>query len=270
MTSGVLSLLAIVSLLILLLMTFLRFNQEKMIFFPETLPQDYRFKFDYPFEEVFLDAPDGARLNALHFTTGMQDRPKGVVLFFHGNAGSLRSWGQIAEDFVERGYNLFLPDYRTFGKSTGTISEEALHADARLAYSYLLERYPEQEVVVFGRSVGSGIAIKLASENNPRLLVLETPYYNFSDLAKQHYPFLPVDLLLSYTFRSDQWIGQVKCPIYLLHGTEDTIIPHESSHRLAGKAQVPAEVISIPGGGHNDLALYPQYQQALDRILLSQ
>lgn len=124
-----LSLLGTILVLIMVLMAFLHFNQEKIIFFPESLPANYSFSFDYPFEEVFMDAPDGARINALYFKA---QNPKGVILFFHGNAGSLRSWGMVAGDFVEREYDLFIPDYRTFGKSTGTLSEEAMHTDARM------------------------------------------------------------------------------------------------------------------------------------------
>jgi uncharacterized protein len=228
------------------------------------LPQDYEFSFDYPFTEIFLKAEDGARLNALHFKA---KQPRGVVLFFHGNAGSLRSWGSIASDFVSRGYDLLLPDYRTFGKSTGKLSKKALHADGRFFYDYLLLHYPEQEVVLFGRSIGSGIAVKLASQSAPRLLILETPFLSLVNLANYHYPLLPARFLLRYTFRSDKWIGQVQCPIYFIHGTSDTIIPYESSERLAAKAKSPAKIIIIPGGGHNDLAMFPEYQKALEQIL---
>jgi alpha-beta hydrolase superfamily lysophospholipase len=264
MTNVFFSLIGILLVLFFLLMAFLHFNQEKIIFFPETLPAEYSFSFDLPFEEVFLEAPDGARLNALHFRA---QNPKGVVLFFHGNAGSLRSWGMVAKEFVERNHDLFILDYRTFGKSTGTLSEEAMHADARMAYTHLLQEYPEGKVIIFGRSIGSGVAVKLAAETQPRLLILETPMYTLLDLAKRHYPILPAGLLLRYTFRSDQWIGQVNCPIYMLHGTADSIIPHEAAEQLAAKATAPVEVILIPGGGHNDLSLYPPYREALDRIL---
>ena len=253
--------------LFLLLMSFLFFNKEKLIFFPEPLPPDYVFSFPHPFKEVFLEAEDGARLHSLHFRT---EQPRGVVLFFHGNAGSLRSWGQIAGEFVERGYDLFLPDYRTFGKSTGKLSEEALHRDALLLYRHLQKQYPEREIILFGRSIGSGVAVKLAAQTAPRLLILETPFYSLTDLAKVHYPFLPAGLLLQYTFRSDKWIADVSCPIYLLHGTSDTIIPIEAAQRLAQKATAPVTFTTIPGGGHNDLAPYPPYQQALDRILLGE
>jgi fermentation-respiration switch protein FrsA (DUF1100 family) len=251
----------------LLLMSFLFLNQEKLIFFPEPLPPDYIFSFPYPFEEVFLETEDGARLHSLHFRA---EKPRGVVLFFHGNAGSLRSWGQIAGEFVERGYDLFLPDYRTFGKSTGKLSEEALHRDALLLYRHLLEQYPEREILIFGRSIGSGMAVRLAAQTAPRLLILETPFYSLKDLAKLHYPLLPAGLLLQYTFRSDQWIGDITCPIHILHGTADTIIPIEAAERLAQKATAPVSFITIPRGGHNDLSLYPLYQQALDKILGSQ
>lgn len=111
------------------------------------------------------------------------------------------------------------------------------------------------------------MAVKLATHTRPRLLILETPMYNMIALAKRHYPILPAGLLLRYTFRSDQWIGQVKCPIFILHGTADTIIPHEAAEQLAAEATSIVEITTIPGGGHNGLALNPIYQKALDRIL---
>lgn len=264
MTNGLVLGLSFVAILFILLMTFLRFNQEKLFFFPEALPQEYVFPFEHSFEEVFIDAEDGARLHALHFKT---ENPRGVVLYFHGNAGSLRNWGTLADVFVGRGYDLFMPDYRTYGKSTGNLSEQALHADARQAFNYLLQHYKEQEIVVLGRSIGTGIAVKLASETHPRLLILETPFFHFADLARRHFPFLPVGLLLRYTFRSDAWIAEVKCPVYIFHGTADTIIPYESALELAKKAQVKTEIITIPGGGHNNLNAYPLYHRELDRAL---
>ena len=156
----------------------------------------------------------------------------------------------------------------TFNKSTGKLSQRVLYQDAQLAYDYLKQHYPENRIVVFGRSVGTGIATKVAAENKPKLLLLESPFYKLADVAKTHYPFLPVTLLLKYTFRSDKWIPKVKCPIYIFHGTVDSIVPYSSGKKLAELAdQNQTKLITIPQGGHNDLGNYPQYQLAIREIL---
>jgi fermentation-respiration switch protein FrsA (DUF1100 family) len=249
--------------LILLIMIYAL--QDKLIFFPENIPRSYPFSFATPFEEVYLKTPDNAEINALHFRN---EAPKGVILYFHGNAGSLRSWGYVAADLLPFGYDVFIVDYRGFGKSTGTRTEAALHQDAQLAYNYLVKQYPENKIIVFGRSIGTGVAVPVAAQNQPKCLILETPFYNFEDVAKTHYPFLPVTVLLKYTFRSDKLIKQVPCPTYILHGTADNIVPYASGEKLAQLAgSDKATLITIPGGGHNDLSNFKQYQQTLATIL---
>lgn len=238
--------------------------QEKLIFFPEKLSTSYQFSFQKPFEEVYLKTSDNATLHALHFK--IHD-PKGVILYFHGNAGSLRSWGSLGEDLTALGYDVFMPDYRSFGKSTGRLSQENLYADAQLAYHYLLKNYPEAQIVIFGRSIGTGIATRLTSKNNPKLLILESPFYSFADVAKHHYSFLPVSLMLKYSFLSNHYLPQVKCPTFIIHGTQDDVVPFKSGLKLARLLANPTSFIPIEGGGHNDLSYFPAYQVALNEIL---
>jgi uncharacterized protein len=238
-------------------------QQERLIFYPEVLAPDFTFTFPGRFEAIALPS-DGAVISALYFKA---DHPKGVVLYFHGNAGSLRSWGAVAATFVQRGYDVLMPDYRGYGKSSGHIaSEQMLHDDAAVAYRYLLGRYPEEQIVIYGRSIGSGIATYLAKSHRPRMLILETPYFSLKEIVRQHYPFVP-GALLKYPLRTDLWIGDVGCPVYLFHGTSDDLIPHGASQRLAALVRTEHQLITIVGGGHNDLSNFEQYGQELDRIL---
>lgn len=246
---------------------FMLFNQENMIFYPEVLPQD--FKFDHPghFEEINL-AVNGATINALHFKTA---QPKGIVLYFHGNAGSLNGWGFVAPDFTRRGYDIVIPDYRGFGKSTGRIaSEHMLLEDAQTAYAYVKSMVPEDRIMLYGRSIGTGLAVYLARTNRPRLLMLEAPFFSLLDLASYHYPLIPRLLLnrfMKYPLRTDLWISDVACPVYLFHGTMDDIVPFDASRRLGRLIRSNHELVEISKGGHNDLVDFPQYRAALDRIL---
>lgn len=254
----------IVLALVILLVALIYFLQEKLIFFPEKVPVKYKYSFQPPFAEVFLSTPDGVQLHALHFRV---QQPKGVILYFHGNAGSLRSWGYVAEDLLPYGYDILMPDYRSFGKSTGKLSQQALHQDAQLTYNYLQQQYPENQIVVFGRSVGTGVATKVAADNQLKMLLLESPFYNLADVGKTHYPFLPVSWLLKYSFRSDQYLPKVTCPVFILHGTADHIVPFASGLKLARLLNKPGSLIAIEGGGHNDLSNFAGYRQALKGIL---
>jgi fermentation-respiration switch protein FrsA (DUF1100 family) len=145
-----------------------------------------------------------------------------------------------------------------------------LHDDAGVAYAYLKEHYRENQIIIYGRSVGTGIAVYLAKSVTPRMVVLESPFFSMTDLAKYHHPFMPVsliDLILKYPMRTDLWIPDVTCPVYLFHGTKDDIVPYSSSERLLKLIKTEKELITIPGGGHNDLGDFNLYQEQLDRIL---
>ncbi|MCE9500282.1 MAG: alpha/beta hydrolase [Leptospira sp.] len=257
----------IVTISVILIIVFIFYliyhNQEKLIFFPEVLPQDFSFQFRNRFEEVFLHTPDKERIHALFFRV---NQPKGVILYFHGNAGSLRSWGGIAEDFTPLGYDLFIIDFRGYGKSTGSVSEKALLGDGEIYYEYLKERYSEEKIILFGRSIGTGIAVHLAEKFSPGKLILETPYTNLPDLAKYHYPMLP-GFLIRYALSSDKWLLKVKCPVYIFHGTSDSIIPFEFGNSLSKVRPENTILIPVEGGDHNNLGMFPSYREGLLKIL---
>ena len=168
--------------LFILITSFIYFFQHKLIFFPEVLLPNHSFSFDHTFEELNYKTTEGVQINALHFKA---PEPRGIVYFHHGNAGSLRSWGLIADVFLDLGYDILIYDYRGFGKSQGRISEEHMYHDAQFIYDELKKQYSENDIVVYGRSIGTGVATKIAADNNPGRLVLESPYYNLPDLAKK-------------------------------------------------------------------------------------
>ena len=249
--------------LIALLM--LNFLQEKLIFLPTTLPQDYHYSFSTPFEEISLSAPDGAKLNALWFK---RQESRGLILYFHGNAGNLSRWGEIVQPLVWKGYEVLVMDYRTYGKSTGKLSEQALYADAQLFYDLGKEHYPENEIILYGRSLGTGIATRLAAENAPDLLLLETPFYSLLDIGARRFPWLPVSWFIKYPFKSYESVKDVQCPVRIFHGTEDRVVPFDSGrklfHSIPGRNK---EFFTIEGGGHNNLAAFPSFQEAVNAVL---
>lgn len=243
----------------------LYFLQEKLIFLPTKLDQGYEYVFDQPFTEFFLNSEDGASLNALHFR---KENPKGVILYFHGNAGDLSRWGKITSFFVEKNYDVIVMDYRTYGKSTGKLSEEALYADAQLFYDYALKHYEEDKITVYGRSLGTGIATYIASKNRPDKLVLETPYYSLIEVAKGRFPFLPVQTLMKYKIPSNEFIKKVNCPITIFHGTDDVVVPYDSGKSLFDCIEhSKKQFITIDSGLHNDLIEFDAYQTGIEAVL---
>ena len=159
-------------------------------------------------------------------------------------------------------------DYRGYGKSTGERSEKALFSDAQLFYQYALEHFDETKILVYGRSLGTAMATKIAAQNQPAHLILETPFYNLHDVAKKRFPFLPVKPLLKYQFNSHQHIQSVICPVTIIHGTEDTVIPLVSGEKLF--ESIPnshKKMVIVPGGAHNNLVQFREYLEEINAVL---
>jgi hypothetical protein len=243
-------------------------GQEKLLFVPDVLPADQPLAKAPDIHEVSVEVA-GARLHALHLR--LPD-PKGVVFFLHGNAGSLANWFVNPDYYRRVNFDLFMLDYRGFGKSTGRIQSEAqLHADVRAAWSTIASRYADRKVVVYGRSLGTGLAVRLGAEMSatrpPDLTVLVSPYRSMVSLATEHFPWVP-QAVVRYPLRTDALIGQVRGPILIVHGERDTLIPPDHSESL--KLLAPqVNLLRVPGAGHNDLQDFDMYLGALARALLA-
>jgi pimeloyl-ACP methyl ester carboxylesterase len=241
------------------------FFQENLIFLPTELDQDYVYKLNYPFEEISLNTDDGANLNGLHFK---QEKSKGLILYFHGNAGNLQRWGELTEFFVAKGYDVIVMDYRGYGKSTGIRTMDALYTDAEIWYAFAKEHYYEKEIIVYGRSLGTAIAIYAASKHDPAKVILETPFYSLTKIAKSRFPILPVESLLYYPFPSYQYINEITCPITIYHGDNDEVIDFGYGKQLYDSIEnEEKEFILVRGGGHNDLVMFQEYIETIDAEL---
>ncbi len=257
-------LIVIVSLYVVIFVA-LYFFQEKIIFMPESLPQNYSYSFPENFEEINLKTEDGAVLNALHFKV---ENPKGVILYFHGNAGELSRWGIVVQKFIEMQYDVLVMDYRTYGKSTGKLSQQALYNDAQLFYDFLLKNYREDQIEVYGRSLGTTFATYVAAKNHPKQLILEAPFYSLDEVASERFPIYPVSWFLKYHFPTNRYLKEVSCPITIFHGTDDTTVDYENSEKLSKiNTKEKLTFITIPGGTHQNLVDQEIYKQILDSIL---
>ncbi len=238
--------------------------QEKFIFKPEKLHADFKYIFNYPFKELFFDVEPGVRINGLHFFV---KEPKGLILYFHGNTRSIKGWAKYARDFFRYQYDVVLVDYRGFGKSTGKRSEHEMLQDMQFVYNTLLQECNEHHLIVYGRSLGSGFATKIASENKPRYLILDSPYYSFLKVAERFLPILPNRWILRYHLRTDLWIRKVNCHTYIIHGTRDWLIPIKQSENLHKISPHKITLIRIHGGRHNNLPSFPEYHNFIRDIL---
>jgi pimeloyl-ACP methyl ester carboxylesterase len=242
----------------------LYFFQEKLIFFPNKLDKDYKFSFVPPFEEFNIKVHDGNSLNGILFKCASA---KGFIFYLHGNAGSLDSWGRVAKRYTDLHYDVFILDYPGYGKSEGAIkSKDQLFADVQSAYSEMKKRYDEKQIVVLGYSIGTGIACYIASTNNPKLLILQAPYYSLNDLMRHTYPIIPT-FLLKYDFKTNQYLKNCKMPVVIFHGNRDEVIYYGSSLKLKTEMKLGDTLITLNGQGHNGITDNQEYIEAIKTIL---
>ncbi|WP_343486344.1 alpha/beta fold hydrolase [Allomuricauda sp. d1] len=241
--------------------------QDYFLFKPEKLSKEFQFYYDnQEIEEYNMQTHDGATINGLHFKA---ENPKGVVFYLKGNSKSIKGWGKFAVDFTRHGYDVIMVDYRGFGKSTGRRTQKAIKRDMQLVYNKIKENVNEKYIVLYGRSLGSGFATKLASMNNPRMLILDAPYYSLSKVAKKFIPFMPLSLLIKFPMPTYKWLKYVNCPIHIIHGTDDRLIPYKTSVKLSRIKPKLTTLHTVIGGGHKDLNTFESYHKMLGDIINS-
>ncbi len=243
------------------------FLQDYVLFKPEKLPADFQFAYEnQETEEYNIETRDGAVINGLRFKS---KEPKGVVFYLKGNSKSIKGWGKFAVDFTRLGYDVLMVDYRGFGKSTGRRSQKAIKRDMQVIYNKIKEQVAEKYIILYGRSLGSGFAAKLASMNDPRMLILDAPYYSLSKVGKRYMPFMPLSLLLKFPMPTYKWLRYVNCPIHIIHGTDDKLIPYKTSVKLSRIKPKLTKLYTVIGGGHKDLHTFESYHGMLKDIISS-
>jgi pimeloyl-ACP methyl ester carboxylesterase len=240
------------------------FFQEKLIFFPDKLEKNFQFSFENKFEELNVKTKDGKLLNGILFKS---DSSKGLIFYLHGNAGSLNSWGDVAKTYTDLNYDVFIIDYRGFGKSEGSIENQGqLFDDLQIAFNVMKEKYAEDKIIVLGYSIGTGLAAKIASVNHPKLLILQAPYYSLTDMMKHDYPIIPT-FILKYKFDTYKYIENCNMPIVIFHGNADEVIYYNSSIKLKALLKKSDKLITLNGQGHNGITDNPVYIEEIKKIL---
>jgi len=240
------------------------FLQHYLFFRPEILAPSFQYKYPFPFEEVDFELEDGGRINGIHFKV---PNSRGLIFYMKGNSKSIKGWGKFARDFLSNGYDFFMMDYRGFGKSRGKRTQAKLFSDAQHVYNWLRNSYPDEKIIIYGRSLGTGIAAKIASQNPIRMLILDSPYFSFYENIRRYLFFIPLKWILRYDLPTSKYLKTVQCPVYIIHGTKDGLIPFNQSEKL--KALYPGKITlhGIKGGHHNDLPQFDEFFEILYDIL---
>ena len=243
----------------------LYFLQSKILFHPQKLSQDYHYQFEVPFREINIPLGNEKNLSLVQFTVPDSIR-RGIVLYFHGNRSNINRYAQFAPNFTKAGYEVWMMDYPGFGKSRGKRTEKILYEDALILYKMAIKVIAADSIILYGRSLGTGIAAQLATIRDCRRLILETPYYSMEAMAHQYLLFYPFMSMAKYVLPTGQYLKEVRAPITILHGTRDGIVSYNQSRRLA--KEIPGiELITIQGGQHNNLNEFPLFHQKLDSLL---
>lgn len=272
----------VVVILIIIIMWILYRNQYQFIFWPTKLDKNYEFQFpDYEnnFEELWFDMPDGTKLNGLLFRRitdeGLPYRipvtanERKLIFYMHGNAENLQTWGRIAPLYTYYDHDIFILDYRGYGKSEGKItSQTQLFDDVSNVYEYFLKTYKESNITVVGYSIGTAVASYVAQKYNPQALILNAPYYSLTRLIRETYSFIP-NFLVSFKLETYKYIQECKCPIYIFHGNNDTLIPLQHSLDLKEFFKTGDQLFILNGVEHDNINQSEEYNNLLGNILLN-
>jgi fermentation-respiration switch protein FrsA (DUF1100 family) len=230
--------------------------QSRFVYYPDVgrniigTPKDHGL--DY--ESVRIDTEDGEKLHGWFVPS---KDATATVLFFHGNAGNISTRLGYLLMFYRLGYNTFIIDYRGYGESSGTPSEQGTYRDAQAAWRYLTEQrnIPSNRIVLLGESLGGAVATWLAVREKPALLVLASAFTSVADMAEAIYPFLPTHLLTRFDYNTGEYLRGVTCPVFVAHSPQDEIVPFEQGEALYASASEPKQFLELQGG-HNNGFIY--------------
>ena len=249
------SALQIILLVYLGLTALIYFRQSSLVFLPE-IDRSFRASpadIGLAFTSLKLVTADGEALDAWFVPADTKRAARGLIVFFHGNAGNIGHRLDYLRMFHDLGLATLIFDYRGYGLSSGVPSEEGTHLDAEAAWLHATQAlgFPAGRIVLFGESLGGGVATRLAAEHHPGALVLASTFTSVPDMGADLYPLLPVRLLARIRYDSLTQLAQIACPLLVIHSRDDNIIPFAHGQRLFAAAHQPKEFLEI-AGGHND------------------
>lgn len=237
----------------------LYYLQDWLLFHPEPVDRTYSWSFSAPHTEVEFSYNGGDTINLVKFAPLVPKR--GVMIYFHGNRENIARYVPYVQLFTKVGYEVWMPDYPGYGKSTGKRSEDLMYLLADVVYRRVRETTSADSLVLYGKSMGTALASYLASKGEARKLILETPYPSIPEVMSRFAPIYPTRLLSHYQFPVREYLKKAKMPALLLHGTDDGLIPIQLVESMRPSLKPVDRFVSIAGGEHNTLPDSPVYQQ---------
>lgn len=244
----------------------LYFLQDAILFHPVSLKRDHNYDFPQKHKDINIPIDDETNLNIVQFFS-TDAITRGVVLYFHGNKKNISWYAKYPPYFTRYGYEVWLIDYPGFGKSTGKFSEQILYDRASTLYLFARSRFAPDSIIIYGKSMGTGIAAQLASIKDCKRLILETPYYDFPSVIKHYLPFYPVERMMHYKLPTKVYLKKISAPVTIFQGTKDRQITYSNAIRLQPLLKPGDEFVTIEGGSHNNLYTFKETIQKLDSLL---
>ena len=244
----------------------LYYLQERLLFHPEKLSNAYVYHFAVPFEEVNIPFNSTDTINMIKFFPKDSVR-RGVVLYFHGNKENIERYAKFANNFTKHGYEVWMEDYPGFGKSVGERTEKKLYEEALQIQKMARSKYGKDSIILYGKSLGTGIAAYVAANSLCERLILETPYYSIPALFGCFAPIYPTEAMSNYKIPTHEFLKDVIFPVIIFHGTDDGVIPYRSAIRLRKILKPTDEFVTIEKGTHQNLNDFPLFRHKLDSLL---
>lgn len=245
----------------------LYYTQEFILFHPRALDATEKFQFNIPHNELNIAYDENTNINLVEFLPFDSQSVKGIVVYFHGNKTNINRYAKFASNFTKEGYIVLMPDYPGFGKSTGKISEELLYNLGLQVYQLAKSKFSADSIIIYGKSLGTGIASYVAARKNCKQLILETPYYSMISLWNRYAFMYPLNSMLQYKLPSNEYIKKVIAPITIFQGTNDWVVPYSNAVQLKNVLKTTDRFITIPNAHHNNIPDFSIYQQQLSNLL---
>ena len=244
----------------------LYYLQDYFLFHPQKIDANYKYNFTQKFEEINIPINETDTINLIKFLPE-DSLPQGVVIYFHGNKNNVAHYAAYTTVFTKKGYEVWIADYPGFGKSTGTITEDKLYYQAMQIKKLADAKYSNNQIILYGKSLGTGIAAYVASQTKAKMLILETPYYSIPSLFSYYAPMYPIQAMANYKIPIYQYLENVAYPIIIFHGTADGVIPYSNAKKLKPFLK-PADIFyTIQNGTHHNINSSQLYFTVLDSLL---
>jgi pimeloyl-ACP methyl ester carboxylesterase len=244
----------------------LYYLQDYILFHPISLAKDKKYDFEYPHKEINIPFNQEININIIQFAA-KDSVPKGVVLYFHGNRKNISWYAKYAPNFTNSNYEVWMIDYPGFGKSTGKFTEQRLYDWALQLYKLARTKYDPSKIIIYGKSMGTGIAAQLSAVRDSKYLILETPYYSMTSLISHYLPVYPIGRIVHYHFPTNEFLQKVTAPVIIFQGTDDGIVPYSNAEQLKSVLKKNDEFVEIENAGHNNLNDFPLFHKKMDSLL---